>query len=268
MTRRYHWLGCCIVSLIFANLSCHQIASFSSRDDGLDEDASAGASSDDGASSDEQDSDQTWLTPELDCEVQNQIYWMAQKNFEVVLAEGVETRFTALPHSYLRFIGEAHDGERLKIKLFYDVFVDFSETTGLGDAIKIDLQDALEEGSVSDFRCALELPPNAETTFLDQTNSEIRGEINIRPLSGRPGSYVELCIVVQPHHMSMAPYLLLHSSPIYMYPDLPCQAGLDQTCNQSPEVSALRGTCDDDGFCTCEKTATKTPSGKCALQTD
>lgn len=44
-----------------------------------------------------------------------------------------------------------------------------------------------------------------------------------------------------------------------------CTPGADQTCNDSPSMSALAGHCNADASCTCNAGYTKQPSGKCGL---
>ena len=43
-----------------------------------------------------------------------------------------------------------------------------------------------------------------------------------------------------------------------------CTPGMDQTCNDSPIMSAIAGTCNDDGTCTCNGGYTMVPeTGRC-----
>lgn len=260
MERKYNRLECCLMLAMMASLGCHQLGPLASL--GGEESDDAGIP----GTTEEDESDNDWEKGELQCSVEHQISLMGSKLFHIAEAEGVETLFTALPHSYLRLIGEDEDGEKVQVSLSYDSFVVIPSNLGLGESFTVDLNTALKDGSMKDLVCSLEWPENESSSVFNMTNSQFRGEIRISPLSGRPGNYLELCIIVQPHHMSMDPYLVFHAKPFYMRPEFPCQPGLDQTCNESLEVSALRGICDDDGFCTCHPPATKTPSGKCALE--
>ena len=50
----------------------------------------------------------------------------------------------------------------------------------------------------------------------------------------------------------------------WMYPKANCTYGMDQTCNDSPLVSAVYGQCQADGYCTCNDTYYPSLStGKC-----
>jgi len=43
-----------------------------------------------------------------------------------------------------------------------------------------------------------------------------------------------------------------------------CTPGMDQTCNDSPIISSLHGTCNSDGTCTCDRGWEKNPlTGRC-----
>lgn len=43
-----------------------------------------------------------------------------------------------------------------------------------------------------------------------------------------------------------------------------CTPGMDQTCNDSPEISSLHGTCLPDGTCQCKEPFEKNPAtGRC-----
>lgn len=42
-----------------------------------------------------------------------------------------------------------------------------------------------------------------------------------------------------------------------------CTPGMDQTCNYDPMISSIKGVCNEDGTCTCARSATKMPNGKC-----
>jgi hypothetical protein len=42
-----------------------------------------------------------------------------------------------------------------------------------------------------------------------------------------------------------------------------CTPGMDQTCNYDPMISSIKGVCNEDGTCTCARSTTKMPNGKC-----
>ena len=48
-------------------------------------------------------------------------------------------------------------------------------------------------------------------------------------------------------------------------PEVVCTFGMDQTCNDDPEISSLHGQCEPDGTCTCfEGFGGKNPeTGRC-----
>ncbi len=203
---------------------------------------------------------------DLTCSIKKQIKVANSTIYEVTQSDGVGTLFTAIDHGLLRLRGKDAKGNLIQIKFWFDAFYQLMpKDLGLGQSYTIDLAQAAKYLSP---RVEMETYGSYKAPVWGENDAQFSGSISITPLSGLPGAYADFCVTVQPHIMSMYPYLVFHAEHVYLYAEFPCTYGQDQTCNDSSIVSAIYGTCDQDGFCTCTAPKTeKSISGKCAMKT-
>jgi hypothetical protein len=91
------------------------------------------------------------------------------------------------------------------------------------------------------------------------SSPEITGTLTIHgPEVGRPGYRASLCATLQAT-AAMTKQVRVVANQVWI--NTACTFGMDQTCNENPLISSLRGTCQRDGTCVCQDA--KAPSGRC-----
>ena len=132
---------------------------------------------------------------------------------------------------------------------------------GTPPATSLDLA-APPKGWLPSVRC--EPHTACGVVYVRSDNSELSGRVTIEPASAIPRETVSFCLssTPKPGVSPTAKALELGASGVVV--SLACVPGMDQTCNPSPAISALYGSCLEDGTCSCNAGHSLDPtSGKC-----
>lgn len=97
---------------------------------------------------------------------------------------------------------------------------------------------------------------------INSHNSELSGTLNWTADPQAPRLQASLRLSSRPRDASGPASVEIVTKPLLIH--TACVIGMDQTCNDSPVISSLRGRCREDGTCECLHGGTKNErSGKC-----
>jgi hypothetical protein len=152
-----------------------------------------------------------------------------------------------------RIVFAAQSGERLSVAIarFSNIPV---------NPAPLDLT-ALPTGWVVGLRCE----PYQDCAVLTSHNAVLSGTLVYQILQAPPRYVLDICVTAKPKADGSSPAgfsgLRLHSKAVTVH--RACVVGMDQSCNEDPAVSALRGTCEKDSTCTCAVGQPNAATGKC-----
>ena len=110
---------------------------------------------------------------------------------------------------------------------------------------------------------AINCNPSSLCGSAHPSDSTFKGWLEIQSLLGAPAVQVSLCVSTTPKAPTN-PYkrpMKLWAAKVLV--NKACVPGMDQTCNNDPKISSLRGKCQANSTCTCNPGAQKMPNGKC-----
>jgi hypothetical protein len=100
--------------------------------------------------------------------------------------------------------------------------------------------------------------------LLRSDSATLAGSVDYAYCGAIPCVRLDICIAVSASASSPPGFSSLGLYARQVLVNMACTQGMDQSCNEDPKVSSLRGKCNDDSTCTCVAGATKvTSSGKC-----
>lgn len=146
------------------------------------------------------------------------------------------------------------NGASAKISLRIARFINVT----LPPSIKLDLSK-LPKGWLVSTSCT----PSSFCGQSHPTTHAFKGWIEIKSLLGAPAVEVSACVTVH-----LTPPIKPNDRPVKLWANKVlvnkvCVPGMDQTCNDDPKISSIKGKCNQNSTCTCNAGSKKTPNGKC-----